>query len=186
MAREVPARIGPGRPGESAVLAGSGTLKRWGDRVPVEGTEHEGEKFADVKLAGADLAESVLAEMASSFHKWTVDSTAGFKRTQTRVLRERSGFLPIVHTGSTNPVDVYDQLFSAEVGHRRKVHQSRLSQKLAGEGNERKRKTLEEEEEHQIQSDHFRMDGICKPSSRRSDFCDGQSGKNLEEEWRQS
>ena len=75
-----------------------------------------------------------------------MENAASFKRARTRVFQERACFLPASSSGSVGPADIYDQLVSSDVVLLRKVHLSRLSQRLADAGNDKKRETLEEEE----------------------------------------
>ena len=97
-----------------------------------------------LQVAGTGLAEEVLSDMAAALVKWTVENAASFKRARTRVFQERACFLPASSSGSAWPADVYDQLVSSDIVLLRKVHHSRLSQKLADAGNEKKREALEE------------------------------------------
>ena len=95
-------------------------------------------------VAGTGLAEEVLADMAAALVKWTVENAASFKRARTRVFQERACFLPSSSSGSAWPADFYDQLVSSDIVLLRNVHHSRLSQKLADAGKEKKREALEE------------------------------------------
>ena len=99
-----------------------------------------------LQVAGADLAEEALTDMAAALVMWTVANAASFKRARTRVFQERACFLPASSSGSALPADIRDQLVSSDGVLLRKVHHSRLSQRLADAGNDQKRETLEEEE----------------------------------------
>ena len=98
-----------------------------------------------LQVAGADLAEEALTDMAAALVMWTVANAASFKRARTRVFQERACILPASPSGSALPADIHDQLVSSDVVLLRKVHLSRLSLKLAVAGNEKMRETLEEE-----------------------------------------